>query len=429
MNFHTFKLLTPFLLGLAVVSCEQNELEEIAPSVAEINSESTNLATSTKLLFEETAEGKYIFPLSGSKINRVHLLENCDHNWTLSKATNPSYQGKRAIRFEIRKEQPLVGSGAKIRSEVTIIKGTEDTRFTKDIWYSFAVYFPSVGFEYDDTRDCLNQWYENGKNETTIRAEKDKVYLEVTPAAGADLKVYDLLSSNSGIGSGASVLSTFTSIPKNQWHEFTFHFIHSEGADGLIEVFRNGVKIHHITGRNIHLEYPKWKLGLYKTSFLDGSSPHSSRVVYFDNIRVGKAGATLADMVSKATTDSNTGSNYIESFTLVDASTEKDIMTLRDGAKIDLSKLGVKKLNIRANTRFPAVVKFKLSGEERETYIDDIAPYALFGDNKKGNYYYGDWNPPSTGSYTLKATPHVGTKKKLGATTGPSYSINFTIKK
>ncbi|WP_164891131.1 heparin lyase I family protein [Botryobacter ruber] len=278
----------------------------MSPNAA-ITAQSTNAATTANLLYEETFEGSSYFPLSGSTLNKTHNVENCETDWTLSSVSSPVFQGSKAARFEIRQGQPLVGSGEKIRSEVTIIKGTEDSRFTKDIWYSFAVYFPSVGFEYDDERDCLNQWYEDGSDETTIRAEKDKVFLEVTPKEGSSsLMKYDLFGSNSG--SSSSALSTFNNIPKNQWNEFTFHFIHSEGSDGLIEVFRNGVKIHHITGRNMHLEYPKWKLGLYKSSFLDGSSKHQSRVVYFDNIRVGKTAATLVDMVSGEATGSNTGS-------------------------------------------------------------------------------------------------------------------------
>ncbi|WP_164891132.1 polysaccharide lyase [Botryobacter ruber] len=462
---------------------------------AAITAQSTNAATTANLLYEETFEGSSYFPLSGSTLNKTHNIENCETDWTLSSVSSPVFQGSKAARFEIRQGQPLVGSGEKIRSEVTIIKGTEDSRFTKDIWYSFAVYFPSVGFEADSERDCLNQWYEDGSDETTIRAQDDKVFLEVTPKEGSSsLLKYDLFSSNPGSTSHSS----FNNIPKNQWNEFTFHFIHSEGSDGLIEVFRNGVKIHHITGRNMHLEYPKWKVGLYKSSFLDGSSKHQSRVVYFDNIRVGKTAATLVDMISGEATGSNTGSTtetevgtttdtevgtttetetgtttetetgtttetetgtttetetevgtttetgtgtttetetgtstgstttgaQVVSFTLIDASKDREIMTITNGAVIDLKKLDVDKINIRANTNGSAVVEFKLSGEESDYRVDDVAPYALAGDDRNGNYY--SWSPDE-GDYTLQATPRAGTKKDMGAPTGPTYKINFKI--
>ncbi|WP_164891137.1 polysaccharide lyase [Botryobacter ruber] len=306
MNFNFRNVVVPVLLGLAVVACDKKDMEEIAPEAA-ISAQSTSLATSAQLIFEETAEGSTFFPLSGATLNKTHGIENCGLDWTLASVTSPAREHEKAIRFEIRKGQPLVGSSGKIRSEVTVIKGSSDDRFSKDIWYSFSVYFPSVGFEYDDERDCLIQWYEDGSDETTIRAENNKVYLEVTPANDStEQKTYDLFSSNTALNSKSKSLAAFSDIPKDQWNEFVFHFVHSTGSDGLIEVWRNGVKIHHITGRNMHLKYPKWKMGLYKSSFLAGSSPLSSRVIYFDNIRVGKPTATLADMSSGIATGTTT---------------------------------------------------------------------------------------------------------------------------
>jgi len=67
------------------------------------------------------------------------------------------------------------------------------------------------------------------------------------------------------------------------------------GSDGLIEVWRDGIKIHNITGRNMHYQYPKWKMGLYNASLTE--TENYSRVIYFDNIRVGKSESTLLEMM------------------------------------------------------------------------------------------------------------------------------------
>ncbi|PVY39519.1 T9SS type A sorting domain-containing protein, partial [Pontibacter virosus] len=72
-------------------------------------------------------------------------------------------------------------------------------------------------------------------------------------------------------------------------------------------------------------------------------------------------------------------------------------------------------------------VKFELSGAQSKTFTDSKAPYALHGDNGRGNYYFGNWNPPATGAYTLKATPYTGAKAT--GTTGTHMTINFTIVK
>lgn len=283
---------------MAIFSCTKQEApieQQIEKGNISIESMASNLLR-PNLIFEETFEGASFFPIRGGDSNMVSSVENCGTNWTLSRVTSPVFQDSQSVRFEIRDDQPLVGSGDKVRSESTIIRGADDPRFTPEMWYSFAVLFPSTGLEFDKTRDCFSQWYENGGDETTLRIEMDRAYLEVCPPEGSTImKQYDLFSPGfSGEGTPAS----FVPIPKDEWHEFVFHIKHATGDDGFIEVWRDGTKIHHITGRNIHQEMPKWKLGLYKIAFLDESSPWDSRVIYFDNIRVGNAQSSVEEMSS-----------------------------------------------------------------------------------------------------------------------------------
>jgi hypothetical protein len=433
-------MLSSILLVASLFSCTKKDLQEQSIQAEQSTVPlSTATVSSTGLLYEEFCEGTTLFPTA-------HAIENCATDWTLSYVNNPVFKGSKSARFEIRNDQTLVGSGKKIRSEVTTVKGTEDTRFTKEMWYSYALYFPSTGMEYDATRDCISQWYEDGSDETTIRTEKDKVYLEVTPPSGSStLKKYDLF--NPSLSTSGASFSSFVSIPKDTWHEFVFHIIHSTGSDGLIEVWRDGVKIHNIVGRNMHLQYPKWKIGLYKASFLDKSSERYSRVLFIDNVRVGNSSASYAAMTSGATTTTPTttptdtttvtptptpttsSSQQVVSYTLVNASTEKDVMTITNGATINLSALGITKANIRANTNPSTVgsVKFALSGAKSYSYTDDAAPYALLGDDGNGNYYYGNYLLSNSGTYTLKSTPY--TNSNGGGTAGTAYSISFTIVK
>ncbi|WP_052738920.1 InlB B-repeat-containing protein [Pontibacter korlensis] len=122
-----------------------------------------------------------------------------------------------------------------------------------------------------------------------------------------------------------------------------------------------------------------------------------------------------------------TEGQQVTSFTLVDSHTELDIRTIADGEVISLADLPHTKLNVRANTSPATVgsVKFELSGTQSKTYTDNAAPYALHGDNGSGNYYYGNWNPPATGTYTLKATPYSGAKGS--GTAGTPLTVTFTV--
>lgn len=165
------------------------------------------------------------------------------------------------------------------RSEVVIVKGA-DGEITKNTWYGFAVYFPTVGYARDDEREVINQWYQDGSPATSLRTEADRIILE-SGNKESNRKEYDL---------GA--------ITKDTWNTFVLHFIHSYNSDGLVEVWHNGTKVLTLTGGNMYNDVlPKWKIGLYKSSFKDpGASDVKTRIIYFDNIRVGSERATYNDV-------------------------------------------------------------------------------------------------------------------------------------
>jgi hypothetical protein len=134
-------------------------------------------------------------------------------------------------------------------------------------------------------------------------------------------------------------------------------------------------------------------------------------------------GSDNSEPVSTPPSDSSTGSKG-ESFTLVNADTEKDIMTIANGATVNMANIPTNNVNIRYNkgSRSMASVKLVLTGVQKKSVVESVAPYALIGDNNNGNYY--SWTPP-TGSYTLKAIPYSGSKAT--GTAGTSYSISFKV--
>ena len=165
----------------------------------------------------------------------------------------------------------LVAGGK--RSEVVIFMGTSGL-ITKNTWYSFAAYFPSDAYAYDHTHDVISQWYKDGSPVRLLTAD-DKLILDIGDAKGGKEEI--------AIGD----------LTKDSWHEFVFHFIHSHGADGYIEVWYDGQKKINRTGGNMYTdELPKWKVGIYKAAFEYGKADVSKRVIYFDNIRVGDMNST-----------------------------------------------------------------------------------------------------------------------------------------
>ena len=138
----------------------------------------------------------------------------------------------------------------------------------------------NIGYEYDDKREAINQWYQNGSPATSIRTEEDRIYL----VTGNELDTKKEID----IGP----------ITKDIWHTFVIHFIHSHYSDGLIELWHNGNKIITHMGGNMYDDVlPKWKIGLYKTAFEKGTSDVNRRIIFFDNIKVGNENAAYDEMI------------------------------------------------------------------------------------------------------------------------------------
>jgi hypothetical protein len=401
----------------AITACEKNE--EVLPLEAPQQAGSANYS-SPNLIFEETMEGSNPF----ADAVKVQV-----GSWShaLNYVSNPVFAGSKSARFELRDSDPLVSSGT--RAEAYIVRGTSEN----NLWYSFSAYFPKDGYAYDSENEVINQWQQSGTPATSLRIAKDRFYLQ-TGNTDSNRKKIDL-----------------GPVTKDSWQQFVIHIIHSYGSDGLIEIWRNGEKILTHKGGNMYDldKLPNWKIGIYKAKWNNGTTDTDRRVVYYDNIRVGNKNATYAEMAAGGSTTSSTttttqpvttspvttttepstgstSSQSVVSYTLVNASTNKDIMTLKNGATISLKAIGTDRINIRANTNPTSVgtVKMELRGGATRTRFDDAIPYALYGDDRNGNYYY--WTPP-VGSYTLSGTTYAGSKSNLGAATSSPYQISFTV--
>jgi hypothetical protein len=400
------RMLTPLMLTAVLFSCKKEDVQE--PQSFETQSASAALATSPNIIFQDDFEGTSPFA--------TYVRKQTSTSYGITQSTSPLYSGSKVVRFELRDTDPEASGGT--RSEVLFPEQTSLNR-----WYAFAVYFPSAQYKYDTKDELISQWHQDGgtTQAMSIRTGKDRMYMRVKRTS--DWETIDL---------GA--------LAKDKWQTIVMHVKHSPGSDGVIELWLNGQKLVNRSGSNMYstsgTNYvnPRWKLGVYKANW-NGTTTSDTRerVLYYDNVRLGNENATYAEMASAYSSEStgtgDAGSSVapaspITSFILVNSATESDVKTITNGSTISLSQLGVTKANIRTNTSSAFTsVKFELSGAQSKTATDSKAPFALHGDDGSGNFFYGNWNPPAVGTYTLKATPYSGT------TAGTPYSITFTIVK
>lgn len=236
-------------------------------------------------LFAETFEGPTPFA----------AVENTDFGtpYSFSVVSRPVYKGSKSARFELRDTDPMVSNGT--RAEVTVVKDAVQ----REMWYSFAVYFPADDFAPDTKTEIISQWWQAGDNHlgeansspaTALRIQNDRFILDTG---------YNDAVVSSGVIPESRKKISLGPVVKDTWHEFVFHFVHSYQADGLIEVWHNGAKLQTLPGGNMYnnLAMPKWKLGIYKWKWNEqGTTDTQKRVLYFDNIHVAKDQVTFAEM-------------------------------------------------------------------------------------------------------------------------------------
>jgi hypothetical protein len=285
MKIKIHHLLTPLLLGVATVSCEQKELEDVAPVAA---TETTSNVLGTGVVFEELFEGTSPF----SQPLVIDKGVAAAHNRTY--VSSPAFQGSKAVRFELRESDPEYASGT--RTEVAFKDAA-----AKDQWYSFAAYFPASEWGHDNAPEIIAQWHswpdahlgEQWQSPTTkMLVFRDRLRFDVG---------YNTNQVSRGFE--AEKFFDLGQVPKDSWQEFVIHIVHSPFSDGVVEVWQNGKKVVDHKGGNSHNDarLPFLKVGLYKWDWNGTQKTDvSRRVLYMDNVRIGNAQASFASMSSSA---------------------------------------------------------------------------------------------------------------------------------
>jgi hypothetical protein len=408
------RVLTVSLLLATLAACQKNVEPKLDDAAASEELVSTKAISGGNIIWQENADGSSF--LTGGLTLSIQTATS----YGITGSTLQHYNGTKSARFELRDTDPESHSGT--RAEISFPMETAN-----NYWYSYALYMPSAQYKDEADDEVISQWHQGGGTSPGICMNVTNGHLNMrTP-------------DNTRTDLGA--------IEKDRWHTYVYHIIHSSGSDGLIEIWKDGQKIITRKGPSMYtltngFTMSNWKLGVYKSDW-NGTKTTSTnlRVLYFDDIKYGKATATYNEMLptgsgtttptsptdpgsSQPTTPTNT-SISVTSFNLVNSSTEKEVKTITSGSTISLSSLGLKAANIRAVTSGTiANVKFELSGAQSKTSTDAAAPYALHGDDGNGNYYFGNWSPPALGTYTLKATPYDSK-----GVAGTSKTITFTIAK
>jgi hypothetical protein len=209
---------------------------------------------------------------------------------TLAKYTSYSIQrssaykrsGSYSTRYELRKTDGDV-AGSK-RTEALRISKDETTPYVER-WYGVSYYLPS-DYVYDAAPEIVTQWH-------------------TTSGGNPPLAVYTQYGQWRIVQFG-SVATPLGNYERGKWTDFVFHVKWNYGSGGLIEVWKNGVKVCTKYGKNIYsgLSYGAYmRTGIYKWPWKYSSSYNSSttkRIMYVDDVRIGNSYATYNDVAPGA---------------------------------------------------------------------------------------------------------------------------------
>lgn len=233
------------------------------------------VAVRTNLLFDYSAEASNALSAFAPKSLSLWNFAGkcCTHSIQRTNALARS--GSYSTRYELRKTDGDVG-GSK-RAE-TSRSSKEDLTSTYERWYG-ASYFLPTDFATDRSPEILTQWHCEKGNPPLALWVKDGKWQIVK------------------FGNQVSIIGT---AEKNKWTDFVFHVKWSPGTGGLVEVWKNGVKMYSRTGQSIYtgLRYGVYmKSGIYKWQWKTGTvSTTTKRVVYIDDVRIGSNLAKYSDV-------------------------------------------------------------------------------------------------------------------------------------
>ncbi|QMU27659.1 polysaccharide lyase [Adhaeribacter radiodurans] len=323
--------------------------------------------------------------------------------------------GANAARFEMRN-----GDGS-VRSEILLPAETESNR-----WYGTSLYLPSDSWESDynaEGWDIISQWHavEDAGEDARLPP------LSLTVAKGRLSFVINWATEATNTNGSVSGKKVFDLGPveKDKWLDMVYHINFSHESDGVLEVWKNGVKVVDYKGPNCYNDqvYPYFKAGIYKRRWYDVTK----RVLYIDEVRTGNSDATYKDVAPTGTINpltsmpiTSASSSYLVQpvkISWLNANTNQLLKTITNGDTLDLANINTSNLNIAAITsNSPDSVKFNLTGTKTQNVTQTGAPYALYG--------YTNGNPnswtPAIGSYTLTVT----TYSTSGTNTS---SVKFTV--
>lgn len=226
--------------------------------------------------FAQTDLRQNIVMTSGFEgVNYLSGWYNAQHccSYSVQQSAEQIKAGSNALRLEIRKTDPE--SSGSIRSEISL----DSDPLNQDRWYGFSIY--------------LKDWVDDDAGESVFQWAPDNASGSSSIALLASGGRFNFVTNNGGSN---NLYNDIGPVISNKWTDFVIHVRWAADTTGLLQVWMNGNLLINRISVQTAVVTSYFKAGINKFGWTGQSSAVNQRVMYFDEVRVGGAGATYNDV-------------------------------------------------------------------------------------------------------------------------------------
>ena len=205
------------------------------------------------------------------------------------------FDGRPSIRFTLNKTDKTVQNGK--RAEVFF---RAENKLPVDRWYAFNIWLPA-SFVADSLPEIVAQWHATPDFSLGEGYRSPPVSLMMQKGLWRmDLRWATQTVNNNSDLSGRIVYD-FGKAVTGRWTQWVFHINFSYKADGLLEVWKDGVSVYARKGPNYYNDKigPYFKFGIYKWDWMK-TQLHTTvdqRILYFGGVKLGGSDASIEDFL------------------------------------------------------------------------------------------------------------------------------------
>ncbi|HEY9624483.1 MAG TPA: heparin lyase I family protein [Crinalium sp.] len=208
---------------------------------------------------------------------------------------SPSGDGK-AVRFELNRNDRLVHGGK--RAELALDKIPANS----ERWYGYRIMLPT-SWQTDGSQEIVTQWHDYPDFALGEDWRSPPLAITVHDNEWGIDNRWDpkrVTKNNDPTPEGGTDTLWTGPYQKGVWTDWVVHAKWSAKADGLLQIWKDGVLVVNKRGPNTYNdEYaPYFKVGIYKPSWKlnPAASSVDKRVLYFDQMRVGDGSVNYTDV-------------------------------------------------------------------------------------------------------------------------------------